>query len=514
MKPSVLGIVLMCAAPMFSQDRLVTMNVVVLDNHGQPLADLTADDFQLDDQGKHHRIAVFHPNDMKSSPAAHAALAPHEFSNRSAEAPPAATLILLDLLNLAANEQGYARTQLVKVLQSLESADYVYLYLLTQNGILPVRGLPDADLPVQTGPPWTQRASALLEDAYSHVNRLAPDMYTETRTTITYMALEALASRLAALPGRKSIVWISHGVPISIGRTQSANGALIDFEPMLHQLTSTLEAATIAMYPVGDLSSTGPQAAKGLGAFNRDGTASPVARGTGPQPQQPLELTGGSVDTISQIAARTGGRVHLDNDIGTAVKQATDDARLNYTIGFAPDEWDGKYHKLRVVCTRKGSKVLAKDGYFAYPIQPSTADQEKAALDAAAWSPFDAGEIGVRAVISPSSKVPQAVHLQVRIEAGDLRIQRQDDRFAGSVSVTYVTYDADGKQNPSAPIAYPFKMTAEQHQGALKDGIRLSPDRPMTDAIRKVRVIVFDRNSSAVGSLTIPVTPADLSPHP
>src|SRR5580704_5143508 len=136
--------VFVSAAPPDSEERLVNLNVVVLDSHGQPVSDLTADDFQVQDQGKHSRIAVFHKNDAAvPSEAAPAPLGPHEFSNRAGAVSPSVTLILLDLVNLAMDQQGYARNQLVTALRRLESADYVYLYLLTVRGPIAIRGLPE-----------------------------------------------------------------------------------------------------------------------------------------------------------------------------------------------------------------------------------------------------------------------------------------------------------------------------------------------------------------------------------
>ena len=339
---------------------------------------------------------------------------------------------------------------------------------------------------------------------------MTPDMYAEDRVNLTYMALQALAWRLAAFPGRKSIVWISHGVPIAIGAQNAANGAMIHYEPVLRQLSATLDSATISVYPVDDLSSRGPANDKNLGVFNAQTGTAPV-RGSGPRPQAQIQTTDGSASTVSEIATMTGGRVHLDNNIGSAVKEAMEDARVNYTISYAPEEWDGKYHKVHVGCTRRGVKVLAKDGYFAYAAQASTGDQEKAALSGAAWSPFDAAGIGIRASAAPSAKLPQAVHLRVRIDAADVRLVRQNDRSRGTFSVTYVSYDTDEKQTASS-TAFPFRMTAEQRQEALKNGITLSPDLPESDPVQKIRVIVFDGNSNNIGSVTIPITAADRSP--
>lgn len=504
-----------CALLAQEQQRgnLVKLNIVALDNHGEPVADLSLDDFQVRDQNKQYKIALFHKNEAKTETAAPAPLGPHEFSNRAGAAPPSVTLILLDLVNLAMNQQGYARTQLASVLQKLESTDYVYLYLLTLRGPLAIRPLPEGQAETTPGA-WAQNASAMLEDAFGRVNRMTPDMYAEDRVNLTYMSLESLASRLAAFPGRKSIVWISHGVPITVGTRDSISGTIVDFQPLLRQFSATIDSATISVYPVGDLSAHGPEDQKNLGAFNSVGTAAPVARGIGPQPQKEVEVTGGGIDTLTQMANMTGGRVHLNNDIGAAVRQATDDARLNYTIGYYTDEWDNKFHKVRLNCSRKGVKILVKEGYYAYA--SASAEQEKATLDGATWSPLDAGEIGIRVATSPSPKVAQGVHLQIKINANDVRMMRaQDqDRFTGQIAVAYASYDADGRATLAPPAAFPFHMTGEQRKGALQNGMTLSQDRPIADSVKRVRVIVFDRTANTVGSVTIPVAPEDRSPHP
>lgn len=73
------------------------LNVIALDNHGQPVNDLTSDDIQVSDAGKQQKIAFFRHNDSKLSLAP--VLGPNEFSNRAGTQVPHATVILFDLLN-------------------------------------------------------------------------------------------------------------------------------------------------------------------------------------------------------------------------------------------------------------------------------------------------------------------------------------------------------------------------------------------------------------------------------
>jgi hypothetical protein len=65
----------------YAQDRLVNLHVVALDSHDRPVRDLTTDDFQIKEQGRNSRIAVFRKSGFRAG-AAEPALGPHEFSNR------------------------------------------------------------------------------------------------------------------------------------------------------------------------------------------------------------------------------------------------------------------------------------------------------------------------------------------------------------------------------------------------------------------------------------------------
>lgn len=124
--------------------KLVNLNVIAVDSHGQPITDLTGGDFQVSDAGKPQKIAFFRHIDRKQWQVP--TLRPNEFSNRKGSSIPYATVILFDLLNERFGTSGTAWSELVHYLENLETADNLYLYLLTEEGKLyPVRGLPGAE---------------------------------------------------------------------------------------------------------------------------------------------------------------------------------------------------------------------------------------------------------------------------------------------------------------------------------------------------------------------------------
>ena len=131
-------------------------------------------------------------------------------------------VLLFDLLNANLAYRGYGTEEVEQALQNTESnSNSIYLYLLTNSGALyPVHGLPGPDSATngnQDGP-WTQQIKPLLDAAINKVFGIKPvdDRVASIRIDVTYRALDTLASELAHLAGAKDIIWITHGVPITI----------------------------------------------------------------------------------------------------------------------------------------------------------------------------------------------------------------------------------------------------------------------------------------------------------
>lgn len=72
--------------------RMMDLDVVAVDNHGWPVNDLTAADFEVTDANQPQKIVFFRHRDSNLWQVPK--LAPNEFSNRGGSAIPHATVIL------------------------------------------------------------------------------------------------------------------------------------------------------------------------------------------------------------------------------------------------------------------------------------------------------------------------------------------------------------------------------------------------------------------------------------
>jgi VWFA-related protein len=232
--------------------RMLKLTVVALDNRGRPVGDLSAGDFQITDAGRPEKITLFRHDEPKLQQPR---LAPNEFSNRGTGNLSRATLVLFDLLNQSFTTRGGAQNYLIEGLRKLESADNLFLYLLTVRGQLyPVHPLPigNTEPPAKASDvPWTRDSKALVEQAVGQVYGLrGPNLDIDTRVRMTYAALENVARLLAAVRGRKNVVWVTHGVPITLGPSADTANDFVDYTPLLRRMAETFDRNSVAIYPV------------------------------------------------------------------------------------------------------------------------------------------------------------------------------------------------------------------------------------------------------------------------
>jgi VWFA-related protein len=439
-------------------DRLNRLNVAAVDSQGQPVRGLQSSDFQILLDGKPQPIAFF---------------------RFTGGAPVRATVILLDLLSDRMMTGSTMVEEITRALKNLESSEGLYVYILTASGALyPVHALPKPDTEVTPeGEPWTRNIGSLLQTAFKTVFGFKPidERDVVVRYQMTINALRELGGQMKLVSGRKSLVWVTHGVPL-VGPSISEQG-LVDFTKPLRLFCEELERAQIVVYPVVESS-------RGAGGA------------VGTQGEQSLE----------EFSNITGGRLYRSGGVGDALRQATQDAHANYQLGYysEPVKPDGKHHKLRVVCTRKDVRVETEAGFYAVLAPEPPADAERNAALLAAHSPFDASDIGVKATMSPDPDQAKYMRFEIHIDAGDLLLRQAGDQRTGGLSLLFAVYGAAGI-GQSKPIPIDINLTPAQYETAMHGGLEYHQSMPIGPDVQRVRVIVVDRELGAAGSVTIPV---------
>jgi len=482
--------------------RLVQVSVVAHDRKGEPVADLTKNDFVLLDEGKEQKIAVFAVESNQPSKRVLPPLPPNTYSNELERQPGAATsltVILFDALNTPAMDQPYARAQLVKFLQQLQPQDRVAIISLGRS----LRVLHDFSSDIgslvravrRQGPrPATELEASTAEvsdtgseelDAIVNVmnDRLAY-MYVERRVETTLNAMTAIADYLAALPGRKNLVWVSASFPFSYGLDRlgnSLNAGHKVFYLELARASRAVNNANVAIYPVD---------ARGL-----VGAASPL-----------LNLT---LDTVNELAARTGGRAFYDsNDVMGSIRQALDDSRVTYVLGFYPKEedWNAKFHRLRVQVKRSGVQVRFRQGYYANPDTTATAAGRSQLVTAAAQSPLEATQLGLTVRLSPPSSPGVPLRVEVILNPRQLTFKQREDSMVAPLTALFLQKTVDGKELKTKGQTFQIKVNEAEYRKVLAQGLAFTFECQIEPGAEQLRIVVCDDGSEMLGSITVPLS--------
>jgi VWFA-related protein len=307
----------------------ITINVVVSDKLGHPVAGLEEGDFTLLDNKQPQKLVRFRAVENKASPV-------H-------------VIIVVDMINTGFDVVARERQELEQFLKE----DGGELANPTSIGVFA-----DSGLKIGTGS--TRDGNALL----AAFNKTQSELRIIGRDTGFYGAADMLQMSLSQLsqlaayeatqPGRKLILVISPGWPLlpRAGDEADLKQRTWVFNSIV-QFTNGLREANIGLYCLDpfDLGRTNP--------FYYQGYLKGV----------PTAKNAEYADLALQVLAEhSGGQVIIDGrDISGALNTAVRDASASYELTFeaAPGDRPNEYHALQVQVDTPNVKVHTSAGYYA-----------------------------------------------------------------------------------------------------------------------------------------------------
>jgi len=528
--------------------RLVELTVVVLDKNGNPIVDLKKEDFSVFDNGRLRNLSICrYEGTPPSTQAANApALPPYIFTNRveSATAPERnITALVLDFLNTDIRNQMFVKAHTTRLLRALAPETRVAIYVLGDElqtvhdftddmGLLRDR-LKEAALKVQAQrlndvEQASLEAEALLEEIESRRTHyatatfraaqaadkaaIAGDVNTNAvvqanRVEGTLDALEALGRHLAAVPGRKSIVWISGGISLFSQRVSTeptatrANPMVGDNrEKVIRRASERLAQMGIALY--------------GVDAHGLTSSAESLA-----QRQYPPELAGyyselnrAAADNVdnraafSLITSITGGRfIFGTNDLAEGVKRVSGDLRGSYSLGFyADEEPDGKWHSFKVTVKRPDVRLLHKEGYRPDPSPIKQQPWDEASEKQAMMDPFGFDSVHLTARCAPAPGAESGtVLLTLQIESEDILWREEAGRMVAGIDIYIGEKTSEGKVR-FQQSRINARLLPEQMNAARAKGLPFRHQwKPGPDTLA-LRVLVRDSATNRLGTIDVP----------
>lgn len=344
----------------------VTLDVTVLDKSGRPVNDLTADDFEIVEQGKPQKVEQFELVDMDARPPMssniyHDVRTMESLEQEVGRRESRLIVVFLDDYHVRRLDQYQVQLQVADVVRNLDPRDLVaIMYPLTPVTALSFSRDHQADARIIAGfqgrqgeyiPPKGPIEENMLRDGQPEKHRRAA----------VWTALEGLCTYLGTLRDtRKSVLYVSTWAP---GGMEG-----FAFDEYIHVQRAAMKGNT-AFYTYDP---------RGLMA----GTSRSLMA---------------AHEWMQVLAEQTGGRAIVNrNDGRKAMEAMITDSSAYYLVGYSSteDPRDGKFHNVKVRVKRPGVEVRARSGYWALdaesiervagPPPPPVDPAINAALDAAA----------------------------------------------------------------------------------------------------------------------------------
>ena len=203
--------------------------------------------------------------------------------------------------------------------------------------------------------------------------------------------------------------------------------------------------------------------------------------------------------TMGMMAAITGGKYLSDtNDMTVGLKNAFEDLKASYTLGFYAADADDKWHPLEVRVKRPGLTVRSRQGWIAESKQrvaaSSTAETSRQAIE----GPLGSSAILMSARCQPASNdAAGTIELILRIDANSVVFERDNATFVSSLDVATVDRTAEGVLRPfvqQVTVSWDAKQLAV---GRTQGIVYVRTWKPQAD-VTAIRVMVRDRNTGEV----------------
>jgi VWFA-related protein len=537
-----------------SESVLIQVPVVIADKSGNHILNLKQDDFQIFENGKEQKITAFEEVVANKLPLSAVKSRPGEFSNLAtaqSEPPRSIVVVALDTVNTPVLDQTYARKQLLKYLaRNLDSNQIFGLVIITSHGLKVIHGLTgdsrqliealnkvSSEQPAMTGVSIDAQVAAVSGDiptdsvtllSAGYVQQALSDFATASDAPVAFFkqerAIEAtmqafleIAWSLSGLPGKKSVIWATGGLPFYLETPDVVPGGPGgDLSSLYERTMATLNESNISLYPLNV-----------SGLLNGMAAADPSipSMGINLVPGEAMQkvsdrswLTTSTTETLKDFAAMTGGMAgYNSNDIAGLFKRAVDDSSGYYLLGYYLDTRNTKpgWRDLKVKLRQKNkdknkdAEVRARSGFFVTNATMNPDIERKNDLDFAVLSPFDS--TGLPLTVSWLGMSAEGVNganrkveFGLQLPSNALTLGPQNLMAFDYTAMAYST--KDGKQANSVGKTIQGNITPDRVIQIQLRGLGFKNELELAPGEYTVRFVVRDNVTGRVGSVTAPIT--------
>ena len=381
--------------PTFRTDiNFVRVDAIVSDKKGQPVADLTLEDFEVFEDGKPQSIETFKLIRVDGNPPPGEG-APREINSIYAEEAEARRddvrlfVIFFDDYHTRLGASLAVKAPLVKFIETQVGPLDMIAMMYPLDPLRAVSFTRNKNAVIKQILGWQGRKYQyipprnIFEEQYANY---PTEVVEKIRNQVSLSALRGLMTRLGSMrEGRKTVIVVSEGytdyVPPQmrgnnaqsgvrgLGTTAMTGDASVDpvgrmnedrtrffgdmdIRMLIRDVTTDANRNNVSMYMLDP---------RGLAGFEFD-----INEGVGLTADATSLRT--TIESLQVMADETDGRAIINrNDLGGGLAQMMRDASAYYLLGYSSSAapTDGRFHQLRVRVKRPGIEVRARKGYWA-----------------------------------------------------------------------------------------------------------------------------------------------------
>ena len=329
-------------------------------------------------------------------------------------------------------------------------------------------------------------------------------------------SLIEVVQTLAMLPGRKTIVFFSEGLPVS---------------PALSaQLDAVIDAANRANVTAYAIDAHGLRTRSGTAELKKEMDGFVDDRfgqlGVGSErTQEPLTMGLERVEDtlrldnrtgLARLADDTGGfLVEQSNDLSAAFRRIDEDNQFHYFLTYSPinTTFDGKYRSIRVKVRRPSTQVFARRGYRA--VRRGN-DTDSTSFEGPALAILDGGRLPNAFPVHAGSfsfpdperpgLTPILVHL--RTDALHFAIDVRKSTYSSRSAIVVRVKDARGQEAQRLSQHYVLTGDARDVDTARQGDIIFYREVDLDPGVYTIESVVFDagvqHGSARIATLSVP----------
>jgi VWFA-related protein len=303
----------------------------------------------------------------------------------------------------------------------------------------------------------------------------------ERDSELSLAALRAIVSKLASMPGQRTLVLVSPGFLVLDDRRD--------------EQTRLIERAIRANVVIGALDARGLYGPPGM----PDASVPNVNPNT--IAQKSIFMTTESTvqaDVMGTLADGTGGTFyHGTNDYDQGIARTAAAPEYLYVLGFSPLDLklDGKYHSLKVTLkTVKGMDLQVRKGYYAPKYAANPAEQAKQQIEETFFSRDEVHDLPatLQTQYFKGADGDATLSAVAKIDVKKLAFRKEAGRNRDDLTVVTGLFDNDGNYVSGAQKLIEMRLlddTLEKRVGsgiAVKNSFTVHPGRYV------VRMVVRD----------------------